>query len=161
MEGDLLVRQLLYYDYRRSKHWNTGKIYPRPGDWKTKTKIYQKGMRNELVPDIGWLILLCRIHPRPTMSDEVFCGKMDKPETLPLSVPAFFDLGANFPFPLPAFGNFHDALWSFAILFSYLLISPYSILNTTIPHICNMFRKRQNSQCSLLIFKEGKAIAAL
>ena len=35
---------------------------------------------------------------------------VDKPETLPLSVPAFFDLGAYFPFPLPAFGNFHDAL---------------------------------------------------
>ena len=28
-----------------------------------------------ILPD---LFLLCRIHPRPTMSDEVFCGKMDK-----------------------------------------------------------------------------------
>ena len=30
-----------------------------------------------ILPD---LFLLCRIHPRPTMSDEVFCGKMDKPK---------------------------------------------------------------------------------
>lgn len=28
-----------------------------------------------ILPD---LFLLCRIHPRPTMSGEVFCGKMDK-----------------------------------------------------------------------------------
>ena len=31
-----------------------------------------------ILPD---LFLLCRIHPRPTMSDEVFCGKMDKKHT--------------------------------------------------------------------------------
>ena len=32
-----------------------------------------------ILPD---LFLLCRIHPRPTMSDEVFCGKMDKDSEL-------------------------------------------------------------------------------
>lgn len=32
------------------------------------------------------IYFLCRIHPRPTMSDEVFCGELDKKSLIRLAV---------------------------------------------------------------------------
>ena len=42
---------------------------------KRQTKKMCEKDSHLILPD---LFLLCRIHPRPTMSDEVFCGEMDK-----------------------------------------------------------------------------------
>ena len=42
------------------------------------------------------IYFLCRIHPRPTMSDEVFCGELDKntkkPESSFLELSDFFNI---------------------------------------------------------------------